>query len=335
MDGALITDIAPGGSDSGPSPRSARETFLDATLLTLMPGFIDAHVHIGFYDPAEVLQGGVTTVRDLAWPPAQIFPLAERSREPGFDGPLILAAGPMHTTPGGYPTRAAWAPSGTGRAVTGPDDAATAVSEAAAQGATVIKVALNPAVGPTLDLRTLSALIEAAHDAGLRTTGHVYGLEELEKALDAGLDELAHMLMSDEAIPDATMNRMVEQGMVVVPTLSVRSGSDLRCAIDNLERFRAAGGWVVYGTDLGNEGPRPGIDPREIAGMSDAGMDGRAVIQSATVDAAKWLGLEGQGILEAGRAADIVGVRGDPLANPTALSDVALVIREGRVVRSP
>ena len=42
---------------------------VDASSLTVLPGFIDAHVHIGFYDPAEVLLNGVTTARDLGWPP--------------------------------------------------------------------------------------------------------------------------------------------------------------------------------------------------------------------------------------------------------------------------
>ena len=307
---------------------------VEASGLTLIPGFIDAHVHIGFYPPPSVLRGGVTTVRDLAWPPEVIFPLAEESKDPGFDGPRILAAGPMLTTPGGYPTRAGWAPAGTGRVVGSPDDAATAVGEVADAGSVIVKVALNAEAGPTLDLATLAAIVSAAHDRGLKVTGHVFGLQELHKALDAGMDELAHMLMSSEEIPGETIDRMVQADMCVVPTLSVRRGRDRRTAIDNLQRFAEAGGAIVYGTDLGNGGPKPGIDKREIRAMAAAGLGGRRILASGTRDAALLLGLDDVGVLEPGRRADIVGVIGDPLEDPMALTKVKLVVRGGRVVRA-
>src|SRR4051812_48386439 len=51
----------------------------DLSRMHLVPGFIDAHVHIDFYEPEQVLVGGVTTVRDLAWPPEEIWPLVVRS----------------------------------------------------------------------------------------------------------------------------------------------------------------------------------------------------------------------------------------------------------------
>jgi imidazolonepropionase-like amidohydrolase len=330
----LIEDgvIAAVGNDV-PVPVGARS--IDVEGLTLMPGFIDAHVHIGFYPPAEVLAGGVTTARDLAWPPELIFPIAEASTSKRFNGPRVLAAGPMLTTPGGYPTRAGWAPLGTGLEIARPQDAATAVTTVADQGAVIIKVALNPQAGPTLDLETLRAIVDAAHERGLKTTGHVFGLEELDKALDAGLDELAHMLMSPQAIPDATIERMVEQGMTVVPTLSVRFGRDRRIAIDNLRRFIAAGGRVIYGTDLGNGGPAPGIDRREVKAMAAAGMTGRDIIHSATVEPARWMGLQASGWLEPGMAADITGVKGDALGDPRSLTNVELVVRVGKIAREP
>ena len=302
---------------------------IDARGCTLIPGFIDAHVHIGFYEPQEVLRGGVTTVRDLGWPPERIEPLVHASRSDTFTGPTILAAGPMLTAPGGYPTRAAWAPPGTGLEVRGPEDVERAVASVAATGAVIVKVALNPPVGPVLSLDTLTAIVDAAHARGLKVTGHVHGLAELDKALDAGMDELAHMLTSRDRIPEATIQRMVEAGMVVVPTLSIFSGAALETAIANLSAFRAAGGRIVYGTDLGNEGPRPGIDPNEVHAMARAGMSGHDIIRSATVDAAAWLGLSTTGTIEAGRAADLVLVEGDPLTTPDALTNIRAVWRRG------
>ena len=69
-----------------------------------MPAVADRHVHIRLADPGAVLLGGVAAVRDLAWPADEIFALADASELPSFNGPLIRAAGPMLTAPGGYPT---------------------------------------------------------------------------------------------------------------------------------------------------------------------------------------------------------------------------------------
>ena len=302
----------------------------DALGKTLLPGFIDAHVHIGFYDPSEILAGGVTTVRDLGWPPDRITRVVEDSRDAHFDGPTVIAAGPMLTAPGGYPIRAAWAPEGTGREVSGPEDGREAVTEVADAGFCIVKVALNPPVGPVLDADTLSAIVDAAHDRGLKVTGHIYGLDELEKAIACGIDELAHMLMSEETIPPDTIDRMVAAGILIVPTLSVFSGLGLRTAKANLIAFRAAGGRVVYGTDLGNDGPLPGIDKREVEAMTSSGMTGMDVIRAATVDAADWLGLGTKGVIAPGFDADLVMIKGDPLSDPSLLTSVAGVWRKGR-----
>lgn len=322
------------GTIAGVGPRSAVAVPDDlervhAPGLTLMPGFIDAHVHIGLCDPFDVVTGGVTSVRDLAWPPQLIFPLVERSRAADFGGPTILAAGPMLTVEGGYPTRAGWAPSGTGRTVDSPDDARHAVETTAREGARVIKVALNPEVGPVLDRATLQAIVEQAHERGLRVTGHVFGLEQLDVALEVGVDELAHMLMSAERIPDDVIARMIDQGIVVVPTLSIRFERDRRIAIDNTRCFLQAGGRVVYGTDLGNVGPEPGIDRREVEAMGQAGMTPEEIVHSATVGAADWLGLRRVGALAEGRSADIIAVSGAPLEDARALTRVEMVWRLG------
>ena len=320
-----------GAAPETPVPPEA--VIVDASGLTLMPGFIDAHVHVAFFDPSLIVFGGVTSVRDLAWPPDEIWPLVRRSQEDDFEGPSITAVGQMLTVERGYPTRAAWAPHGTGRVIASPDDARAAVVEQAEAGAISIKVALNPPVGPTLDLPTLRAITDATHELGLRATGHVHGLAELDKALDASVDELAHMLMSPERIPDETIARMVENGMVVVPTLSCFFGSSQNIAIDNLARFLGAGGTVVYGTDLGNEGPVPGIDPREVNAMARAGMSGTDIIASATTIAARVIGLEDAGTLEVGKSADIVAVRGEPATDPSCLTKVEMVFRRGRRIR--
>lgn len=326
---ALEAGRVAGIGDGAAAPPGA--TTIDGAGLLLLPGFVDAHVHIGFADPAEVLRRGVTTVRDLGWPEEAIFPLARASRSPGFEGPLVLAAGPILTAPGGYPTRAGWAPAGTGREIEGPDEAQAEVHRLVAAGAAVVKFALNPPVGPVLDSATLHALAVAAHEtAGMVVTGHVYGLDQLVKAVACKVDELAHMLMSEEEIDDVLLHAMVASGMVVVPTLSIRAGSDREVAISNLTRFRAAGGRVVYGTDLGNEGPKPGIDRTEIRAMVEAGCTALDVVRSATVDAAQHLALDRKGVLDEGMDADVVAVPLGALDDAEELADVRMVWREGR-----
>ncbi|MDQ3941191.1 MAG: amidohydrolase family protein [Actinomycetota bacterium] len=317
------------------STSAAADEVLEAPDLLLLPGFIDSHVHIGFVDPHLVLAGGVTTVRDLAWPRPLIYPVMRESRDPSFDGPRVLAAGPMLTAPGGYPTRAAWAPPGTGLELHGITEARRVVEELHRDGVSVIKVALEPTVGPTLDVATLRAIADAAHRVGLKVTAHIGWVEELEKAIAAGIDELAHMLMSRDEIPDRVLQTMVQANMVVVPTLAVFFGDDLPVAVDNLRRFRAAGGTVVYGTDLGNAGPRPGIDPREIDGLMATDFTTHDIVAAATVTAANHLGATGAGVLEPGADADVIGVPRRALQDPRALTEVALVFRGGRRVQPP
>jgi imidazolonepropionase-like amidohydrolase len=319
----------------GPVEGSIREeaNLVDATGLTLVPGFIDAHVHIGLHSPQAVVAGGVTTVRDLGWPPGAIWPLVAESRAAGFAGPAVLAVGPILTAPRGYPTRAGWAPPGTGLEVPDPAAAGAAIDRVRSEGAVAVKIALNPPVGPVFDGATLRAITTRAHEHGLKVTAHVYGLEQLHAALDAHVDELAHMLLGPAKIPDGTIARMVEQKMAVVPTLSIRSAVDRWRAIDNLRRFLEAGGIVVYGTDLGNAGPRPGIDKREVSGMHWAGMSARAIIASATTVASRWLGLEHVSAIEAGRPADLVAIGGRPLEKFRHLTDVRMVWRRGRRMR--
>jgi imidazolonepropionase-like amidohydrolase len=296
--------------------------------LTVLPGFVDAHVHLDFHDPAEVLRGGVTTVRDLGWPAGRLAALARVATEEVARSPRLLTAGQIVTVPGGYPTRAAWAPAGTAWPVTGPEEAARAVEELAGAGAAVVKVALDGRVGPTLPEATLAAVVTAAGRRGLAVTAHVGGEAEVEKALAAGVAELAHWPFTARPLPAALVDRLAG-AVTVVPTLHIEPS---RARRQGLARFVAAGGRVVYGTDLGNQGPPPGIDVAELRLMVGAGMTPGQALVAATADAADHLGLAGAGRVAAGAPADLVVVEGDPLADLHALTRVRLVCRAGRVV---
>lgn len=297
---------------------------------TLLPGFIDCHVHLGLVKPRRVMAGGVTTVRDLGWPEGKIFALVDQlDLDPGA-GPRLLAAGPMLTAPGGYPMRAGWGPKGTGREVASPGEAADAVRQLAGRGAVVIKVAQEPRSGPTMPEPVLAAVVAEAHEEGLAVTSHLGSLAQLDLALAVGVDELAHGLWSNEVIPAATVEAMVAAGVVVVPTLHIDPSPD---RLANLRRFLAAGGRVVYGTDMGNSGPPQGIDTMELELMLAAGMALTEVLAAATSGAADHVGLRAKGRVVAGAVADLVLVEGDPRAGLDVLGRPAMVLREGAVCR--
>jgi len=292
---------------------------------TLLPGVVDAHVHLGFYPPAEVLRGGVTTVRDLGWPAGRLAALRGLAEAPGAASPRLLAAGQIVTVPGGYPTRAAWAPTGTAVPVRDGGEAAAAVAMLAAAGAAVIKVALDGRVGPTLPGPLLAAVVAAARQHGLGVTAHVAGNGELEKALAAGVGELAHWPLQRRVLDDTLIARLAAS-VTVVPTLHIEPSRARRRGV---RRFIAMGGRVVYGTDLGNRGPPPAVDVEELRLLVEAGLAPGQALAAATSVAAAHLGLADVGRVVPGARADLLLVEGDPLADLAALTRVRLVTRDG------
>ena len=317
IEGERIAWVGPAGQAPPADQEAAGDWFL-------MPGVVDQHVHLGLSDPRQVLHGGVTSVRDLGWPPRDIFPLVDISTGTDFDGPAVAAAGPMVTCAGGYPSRAPWAPPGTAVEVRGAEEAADAVARIAELDPAVIKVTLNSDAGPTLTDAELLAVVGAAHDRRLRVTAHVQGRGQTERALGAGVDELAHAPWTERLGDDliAGMARSVQ----VVSTLDIhsygRSTPELATASDNVRRFHEAGGRVRYGTDLGNGPIPPGIHAREAQHLAAGGLTVHEVLVSMTARP-----------LEEGTHADVVGLAGSPLDELDALDRPRVVVRAGRVAR--
>ncbi len=300
------------------APQADEEVQVDGFL---MPAVADRHVHIGLSDPASVLLGGVTAVRDLAWPADRIFGLADASELPTYTGPLIRAAGPMLTGAGGYPTAASWAPAGTGRELHGPEDARAVVAELAGLGATAIKVSLNAEAGATPSDAELAAICETAQAHHLPVTAHAQGADQVERALGAGIDELAHTpwtRLSDDVAQTCAKR------LRIISTLDIlsfgRDSADIRVALDNLRRFHDAGGTVIYGTDLGNGSIPPGLHTREALLMAEAGLEYEEVLEAMI-----------RAPLRAGAPADLVAFAKSPLDDLASLSELRLVVRAGRV----
>ena len=102
--------------------------------------------------------------------------------------------------------------------------------------------------------------------------------------------------------------------------------------VDALRRAHQGGVRIAFGTDSAVS--KHGENAREFALMVKAGLTPLDAIRAATVWGAAHIGLEGEiGSLAAGKAADIVAVRGDPLADVKALETVDFVMKGGAVVR--
>jgi imidazolonepropionase-like amidohydrolase len=211
--------------------------------------------------------------------------------------------------------------------VDGAAEAVAAVAELAETGAAVIKVALDDRVGPTLPAPVLAAIVRAAGERGLGVTAHVGTAAEAVKALAAGVGELAHWPFDHSPLPDPLVDALAES-VVAVPTLHIDPSPARRAGV---RRFLARGGRVVYGTDLGNQGPPPGVDVEELALLVEAGLDPGRALAAATSLAAAHLGLADTGRVVPGARADLLLVDGDPLDDLTALERVLLVTRDGRV----
>lgn len=289
------------------------------------PGVTDAHVHLAFGAPADLLAGGVVAARDLGAPPGLVAELRARTGPP-----VVRVAGQLLTAPGGYPSTT-WGAGGFAVGVDEPDRAVCAVQRLVADGVDVVKVAVEPAGGlPVPSPAVLAAVVRTAHEAGLRVTAHALTVRAVERVLDAGVDELAHTPV--EPLPGPVVHRIAAAGLPVVSTLQTLVGQqhDGDAPAANARALVEAGVPLVYGSDLGNAGTRPGVDPRELDRLAQAGLGRLGALRSATDWSARLLGLPGR--VEVGRPASLVALPADPVEQPGAWRTPLAVVTGGRVL---
>ncbi len=291
------------------------------------PGLVDAHVHVAFAKPADIVRHGVVAVRDLGAPLAE---LAKWRDDPS--GPYVTGAGPILTAPRGYPM-SSWGAGGFGLGVGHRQRARQVISDLVQGGASLIKVALEPADGqPVLTVGVLRALVDATHDAGLAVTAHALTVAMVELAIDAGVDELAHTPV--EPLPVPVIERLAMSRVGVVSTLHALSGYPDSAVRDNAAALVAAGVRLAYGTDLGNAGTRAGAEPREFELLASSGLGMVGAVRAATCIAAGTAGirdLAGLGRITVGRPAALVVLGSDPLADPEAWRRPHAVVIGSRV----
>lgn len=248
---------------------------------TLLPPLTDAHVHIGLSDFATRGAGALARLLDLGWDPPALSTVVASAPAPA---PEVRWAGTFLTAPGGYPSTRAWAPAGSVTTIATPEQAVAAVDAQRGLGAAVIKVTLNADAGPVLPDDLLRAVVDRAHEHGLTVVAHVEGAGQPQRALEAGVDWFAHAPWTHR-LTDAELDAMAGR-VGWIGTLDIHGrgdyGDDYARALDNVRRFVARGGTVAYGTDLGNALSTADLNPREVAALRSAGVDGERLLAAVT-----------------------------------------------------
>jgi imidazolonepropionase-like amidohydrolase len=352
--------VLPGLIDSHVHFRGNPDDRLQARLQSANRDYEDA-AYTALKHATRTLLAGFTTVRDLGNEPRLIFSLRDAINAGDFPGPTIVAAGTGIAISGGHhdPRNGlnrdlhAIADSRVINTCDGPDDCRRAVREQISLGAEVIKFAASGGVlsniagglGQQMMPDEMKAIVETARMFGRPVAAHAHGADGVNAALRAGVNSIEHGTFTT----DETFRLYKQGGAYFVPTLlaPVASLADgqrgaltpaqyqkAQEAAGNAERSFARavreGVKIAFGTDSGVS--RHGDNAQEFALMVRNGMTPAAAIRSATVDAATLLGrAETIGTLAPGKDADIIAVRGDPLADVRLLENVGFVMKHGRV----
>jgi hypothetical protein len=290
---------------------------------TLIPGLIDAHVHVEPWTLPLFLRYGVTGVRDVHNAPALVFSLAGADVP---DRPRVVAAGAMLDGPGSF-----W-----------PN--AMIVDDAASRDRDRLRKAhddfLDGWTAFELEWLSLSpaSLDEVARQLIARGVTIVPTL-----ALHEAFSRLADpALLHDPAladVPATTLKAWAPEDLMGRARWTAATLDQFKRALPVLQRFvgryAALGGRVAAGTDTAQQFVVPGASlHRELELYVAAGLSPARALRSATADAADLLGISARaGTIAVGKDADLVLIDGDPLADIRATRRILTVIRLGVVVR--
>lgn len=301
------------------------------------------------------LHNGVTTARDLMGVDAGVRDALAHGL---IEGPRLQVAINMMSQTCGHadfhlPSGLDLTPMIGGSLVDTVDEARRRTRELIAAGADVLKVASSGGVSSPSDQpewlgmrRELIAAVvqEAAAYGHKRVAAHAIGYAGIEAAVDAGVTSIEHGYQLD----DALRRRMVDAGIFLVPTLletmadvtaspagQAKSAHWHALAHESIAASAAAGVKIAVGTDAGL-GPAHGTNLAELGLLVRfGGLTPMQAIVAATSTSAQLCGLADRlGTVAAGKLADLVVVRGDPLADIESLSapeNILLVLKEGRV----
>jgi imidazolonepropionase-like amidohydrolase len=354
--------IARGRITSLSAPSSPGVTTIDLRGYTVLPGWIDTHVHLdSHFDrtgrmatrseaPAEAtlgiannawltLMAGFTTVQSVG--AASDAPLRDMIRDRGFPGPRVLTSlSPIQ-----------------GDTTFSDDSLRSLVRRRKEQGADLIKIFASRSqrvgAGPTFSEAQLRVLCSEAASLGLRSMVHAYR-SQAGAAARAGCREIEHVTYGDQTDIDAA----VHAGAFISPQV----GLVVQNYLENRARYVGAGGFtdegmavmerdlprdfeictlavhtpgakVVFSTDA--TAGAHGRNAEELIGRVErCGQTPMAALVSANALAADALGMSDQiGSLSPGHDADVIALDGDPLTDLTAVRRVVFVMRGGVVYK--
>jgi len=231
-------------------PRDAE--VIDVTGKTVMPGLIDAHVHLwgitsmnpltwvidppglrgvrAVMDVWKIVDCGFTTVRDCGNGNFNSIYLKRAIEEGSIIGPRIVSCGAIITQTGGHGDShfvpVDWAMArGIGRIADGVDECRKAAREQLREGADFVKLCSSGGVMSEKDLPTscefsleeIRAIVEEAHHVGRKAASHAQGTQGIKNALIAGVDTIEHGYYLD----DETIGMMIKQKTYLIPTLAI------------------------------------------------------------------------------------------------------------------
>ena len=332
---------------------------------TLMPGLIDAHVHLSWYfnrqgryhsgndgdTPAQsllamlenghrTLLAGVTTIQS---PGAAVDSILRQWYGAGtLPGPRIVTSlNPLQPQ------------------MTTPDSVLRAqVRQRKAQGADLIKVFASASIreggAPTVTQQQLTAICSEANAQGLRTIVHAHSSESVRMTILAGCTQIEHGVFTT----DADLKLMAERGTYFDPQICLvfQNYLDNRPKYEGIGNFnevgfaslknamplamemyrravKTPGVKIVFGTDAVAGAHGHNLDEM-VCRVNGGGQSPMDAIVSATSRGAEALRLGSEiGSIAPGYAADLVATNGDPLKDITAMKKVIFVMRGGRVYR--
>jgi len=326
VENGLITAV---GDDSA---RPVGSQLVDGEGGVLLPGLIDAHVHLDGPDRLDLLASwGVTTALDMASLPEQTSALRG---QPGTTD--ILSAGIPAIAPGSL--HAHFPGVGPRGLIGGPGEAERFVADRIAEGSDYIKIVIGSPLADH-EQATIDALVAAAHKAGKLVVAHASSVASVAKAQLAGADVLTHAPL-DGVLPAAAAGQARAAGRVVIPPLTMMAGivasvappgSDYAHARASVAELHAAGVPVLAGTDANQSAATPSPVAHgaslhdELALLVDAGLTAAEALDAATSRPATYFGLTDRGTMDSGKRADLVLIDGDPLADIRATRSVRRV----------
>jgi imidazolonepropionase-like amidohydrolase len=356
VEGNRITSV-------GPLPASFTGRRIDLGDATLMPGLIDVHAHVVWHFNA---QGRYHTGNDGETPAQSALAWAGNAYQTLMSGVTILQSPGSNEDKDLRDAIARGAAPGP-RILTSlgsisggsPDTIRQRVRDFKARGADLIKIFASRSIrdggGATMSIDQLRAACDESHAQGLRAMVHAHAADAMMLAVEAGCDQIEHGVFATQDV----LTRMAAKGTYFSP----QCGLVFRNYLENRAKYEGIGNYnaegfasmeralpmavtavrtaantpglkLVFGTDAVAGAHGRNVEDL-ICRVSEAGQKPMDAIVSATSRAAESMKLgDSIGTLKAGLLADIIAVRGDPLADFTALRRVVFVMRDGKIFRN-